>query len=135
MSRQKFSEIVVLSLISSLAYADSSTGMKVSGQTSLWRLSKVIGVDVYNARNEKIGKIDDVMIDHGGDVKSVIIAVGPYTGSGERLVGVGLDVLRFPHRPISGTFPTDAANDRWYPDHAILNTTKDKLLAMPPVIF
>jgi hypothetical protein len=27
--------------------------------------------------------------------------------------------------------PTRAANEKWYPDHAVMNATKDQLKAMP----
>ena len=31
----------------------------------------------------------------------------------------------------TGTTPTRSANEKWYPDHALMNATKDQLKGMP----
>jgi hypothetical protein len=82
-------------------------------------------------QNEKIGEISDLMLDHAGVIKGVIIALGDYPGNAERLVVVQLDVLRFPHKIVEGTAPSDPVNNRWFPEQAVLATTKDALLALP----
>ena len=40
-----------------------------------WRASKVVGVNVYNEANEKIGDINDVILDRTGKVANVILAM------------------------------------------------------------
>ena len=48
-----------------------------------WRASKLAGVDVYNEANEKIGDINDVILDRSGKVANVILGVGGFLGLGE----------------------------------------------------
>jgi hypothetical protein len=38
-----------------------------------WRGSKLVGVDVYNQANEKIGDVNDVILDRSGKVSNVIL--------------------------------------------------------------
>jgi sporulation protein YlmC with PRC-barrel domain len=124
------------------------TPMATTGQ---WRASKLVGVDVYNTANEKIGDIEEILIDASGKVTSVIIGVGGFLGIGQHDVQVQLSDLKFVNEPRgtanttttttttttgagTGGAPTRtvrAANEQWYPDHAIMNATKDQLKAMP----
>ncbi len=50
------------------------------------RGSDVIGMRVYNANNEHIGEIDDVILANGKDLKAYVIGVGGFLGVGERSV-------------------------------------------------
>jgi sporulation protein YlmC with PRC-barrel domain len=123
-----------------------------------WRASKVVGLSVYNANNESIGSINDLLTDKSGNIKAVVIGVGGFLGMGSQLVAVPFDKIKFVNEPVAytgaangpntpGTRPpstttTGAANpppaiantakpNPWYPDHAVLNATKDDLKAMP----
>ena len=126
-----------------------------------WRASKLAGVDVYNEANEKIGDINDVILDKSGKVANVILGVGGFLGVGEHNVAVSFDKLKWVNEPArsnsasnttapatkvdsnartasdgtaksttTGTATARSAN-AWYPDHAVLNATKDQLKAMP----
>ena len=121
----------------------STAPMASSGQ---WRASKLVGVDVYNTANEKIGDISEILIDASGKVTSVIVSVGGFLGMGQQDVQVQLSELKFVNEPRSRTTTstttttTGAAtttratrdtNEKWYPDHAVMNATKDQLKAMP----
>ena len=120
--------------------------------TGQWRASKLVGVDVYNTANEKIGDISDVLLDPSGKVTGVIIGVGGFLGIGQHDVLVQLDQLKFVNEPVrSGstttttttgtnvpaatatttTRPARDVSEKWYPDHAVMNATKDQLKAMP----
>jgi sporulation protein YlmC with PRC-barrel domain len=123
-----------------------------------WRASKVVGLSVYNENNESIGSINDLLTDRNGNIKAVVIGVGGFLGMGSQLVAVPFDKIKFVNEPVAytgaangpnapGTRPpstttTGAANpppaiantakpNPWYPDHAVLNATKDDLKAMP----
>lgn len=121
-----------------------------SGQ---WRASKLIGVDVYNEQNEKLGDINEVLLDHSGKVAGVVIGVGGFLGMGQHDVLVTFDKLKWVNEPVrmatvpptgtTGTAPPAAttgtatparparvATEKWYPDHAVLSATKDQLKAM-----
>jgi hypothetical protein len=111
----------------------------------------VIGVNVYNENNEKIGDINEIIIDKSAKVDNVVIGVGGFLGMGEHYVAVPMDKLKWVDEPVrtssTTTAPADkstttgeanranraerAANEKWYPDHAVLNATKDQLKAMP----
>jgi sporulation protein YlmC with PRC-barrel domain len=112
-----------------------------------WQGSKLISMNVYNTQNEKIGTIQDLMVDKNGNIPSVVIGVGGFLGIGERDVAVKFADLKWSNEPVSsssasnapGNRPatTGAANTgsssgpRTYPDHAVLNATRDQLKAMP----
>jgi sporulation protein YlmC with PRC-barrel domain len=113
-----------------------------------WRASKLVGVNVYNNDNEKIGDISEILLDTSGKVSGVIIGVGGFLGLGQHDVLVQMDQLKFVNEPRSataptttappstttpttGTTPTRSANEKWYPDHALMSATKDQLKGMP----
>ncbi len=105
--------------------------IQVSGQTIPWSLAKLIGTPVYNAQDEQIGKLADLIMDPRARVTSAIISVGGYLGGGDRLVSVPLEVLRFPNMA-STTGSAGPAPVRWSPDKAVLAVTKGTLESMPP---
>src|SRR5579871_4981264 len=45
-----------------------------------WRASKLIGLNVYNEQNEKLGDISELLIDKSGKVEGVVIGVGGFLG-------------------------------------------------------
>jgi sporulation protein YlmC with PRC-barrel domain len=125
-----------------------------------WRASKVVGLNVYNDNNESLGSINDLLTDKSGNIKAVVIGVGGFLGVGEHLVALPFDKIKFVTEPIAYTGASAAPNapgsrpasstttgaagtntapaavvaskpNPWYPDHAVLNTTKDELKAMP----
>ena len=137
------------------ATATKTAPVQVSGQ---WRASKLIGLNVYNNNNEKIGDINEILVTSDGKISGVVIGAGGFLGMGEHDVLVKLDQIKFVNEPVrtsatttttttttrpapapttgSGSAtvparPARAANEKWYPDHAIVNATKDQLKAMP----
>jgi sporulation protein YlmC with PRC-barrel domain len=143
--------------------ANSSAMMHKEGQ---WRSSKVVGVDVYNEANEKVGNIEELILDKSGKVEHVVLGVGGFLGMGEHYVAVAFDKLKWVNEPVRSTTastapagtapatnvdskartaadgttktttgaattrPVRTANEQWYPDHAVLDATKDQLKAM-----
>lgn len=116
----------------------------------MWRASKLKGLNVYNDQNEKLGDIDEVLIDKSGKVAGLVIGVGGFLGMGEHDIMVEMAKLKFVNEPVrtsstttttttgspTATRPTNtttASNDhKWYPDHAVLpGATKESLKAMP----
>lgn len=118
-----------------------------------WRASKLVGLNVYNNANEKVGDINEVLLDPSGRIAGVVLGVGGFLGMGEHDVMVKLDQLKFVNEPVRSTTtseqrpatnapanttgtstanrPARAAAEKWYPDHAMINATKDQLKAMP----
>lgn len=123
-----------------------------------WRASKLIGLHVFNDNNEKLGDVNEIILDKSGKVTAVVIGVGGFLGMGEYDVAVSMDKLKFVEEPAhsattttstkemttkdatSGTAPTPAssttsrktaAHDDWVPDRAVVSATKEQLKAMP----
>jgi sporulation protein YlmC with PRC-barrel domain len=124
-----------------------------------WRLNKMIGLDVYNQSNEKVGDISELLVDQSGKIQAAILGVGGFLGVGERLVAINFDQLKFVDQPVEhkvtsttqtpntstknanlstqtttgvATTPRPArtSDEQWYPDHAVVNITADQLKAM-----
>ena len=125
-----------------------------------WRVHKMIGLDVYNQNNEKIGDISELLVDHTGKIQAAILEVGGFLGVGERMVSVNFDQLTFVDRPVeflmalrgaqASTALTKSAEpamptttgaattarplrsntEKWYPDHAVINITAQQLKAL-----
>jgi sporulation protein YlmC with PRC-barrel domain len=131
MQRTLFAALVTIALTAPAAAAQPAPPMQVSGQTSPWRISKVIGVPVYNSQDEQIGTIADLIMDPKARVTTAVISVGGYLGGGDRLIQVPLEVLRFPNMPTT-TGSAGNAPERWFPDKAVLSATKVTLESMPP---
>ena len=53
-----------------------------------WRASKLMGLDVYNENNEKLGDVNEIILDKSGKVTAVVIGVGGFLGMGEHDVAV-----------------------------------------------
>jgi sporulation protein YlmC with PRC-barrel domain len=118
----------------------SSSKLNLKGN---WRASKLMGLDVYNENNEKLGDVNEIILDKSGKVTAVVIGVGGFLGMGEHDVAVSMDKLKFVEEPArmatstdkketTGSAParTTNAND-WVPDHAVMSATKEQLKAMP----
>lgn len=131
--------------------AASSDKMMLKGK---WRASKLMGLNVYNEANEKLGDINELILDKDGKVNAVVIGVGGFLGMGEHDIAVTIDKLKFVEEPVrtssatttretttgTATAPanttattttrTNSAND-WTPDHAVMSGNKEQLKALP----
>ena len=121
----------------------------------MWRASKLIGLNVYNDQNEKLGDISEVLLDKSGKVDGVVIGVGGFLGMGKHDILVQMDKLKFVNEPVktSSTTPTSptgttgsaprpapspstsastsSTQNKWYPDHAVMSgATKESLKSM-----
>ena len=78
-----------------------------------WRASKLMGLDVYNEANEKLGDINELILDKNGKVNAVVIGVGGFLGMGEHDIAVSMDKLKFMEEPVrtSATAPTTTTRD------------------------
>jgi sporulation protein YlmC with PRC-barrel domain len=97
-----------------------------------WRASKLVGVNIYNEQNDKIGDINDVIIDSSGKVDGVVVSVGGFLGMGEHDVLMKLSQIKFANKAGTTTTGSTSSNSKqWYPDRGTVNATKDQLKAMP----
>ena len=132
----KFLAIVFLATASMIGAASAQTGANQEASTTSatthkvgeWRASKLAGVDVYNEANEKIGDINEVILDRSGKVANVILGVGGVLGLGERYVAVAFDKLKWVDQPVtsttaSTTAPANAPATTSAPDGTTRTTT------------
>jgi len=116
-----------------------------------WRASKVVGLNVYNEKNENVGSINDLLMEKSGAIKAAVISVGGFLGMGAKLVAVPFDKVKFSTEPVAytgtagapnaggakpasttgSTAPQPAKANPWYPDHAMINGTAEELKALP----
>jgi sporulation protein YlmC with PRC-barrel domain len=116
-----------------------------------WRASKVVGLNVYNEKNENVGSINDLLMEKSGAIKAAVISVGGFLGMGAKLVAVPFDKVKFSTEPVAYTGTAGAPNaggakpatttgsaapqpakaNPWYPDHAMINGTAEELKALP----
>ncbi|GAC1344918.1 MAG: PRC-barrel domain-containing protein [Acetobacteraceae bacterium] len=69
--------------------------------------SRIKGLNVYNANNDKLGTVDEMLLDHNGRVRAVVISVGGLMGVGEHRVAVPFKQLQFRDRA-NATMATNA---------------------------
>src|SRR3954464_1314841 len=64
-------------------------------QANQWRASKLVGVNIYGADHQKIGDVNDVLVDHTGKAEAVVIGVGGFLGIGEKDVAVPFSAIQW----------------------------------------
>ena len=127
------------------------TAIQSTATQGQWRASKLVGLNVYNANNEKIGDINELLTDSSGKINTIVVGVGGFLGMGEHAVGLSFDQVKFVNEPVrtsstttttttaprttgtgaATTTTTTGSANRDYPDHAMVNMTKDQLKALP----
>src|SRR5882757_3993422 len=91
--------------------AASDTSSSPSSFQGNWRASKMVGLSVYNDKNESVGSINDFLTDKNGKITAVIIGVGGFLGVGEHLVAIPFEKVKFSTEPVvyAGTSNTGTA--------------------------
>ncbi|HEY7384384.1 MAG TPA: PRC-barrel domain-containing protein [Beijerinckiaceae bacterium] len=79
-------------------------------ETDQWRGSKLVGLDVYGSDNEKIGDINDVLVDRQGNLEAIVIGVGGFLGIGEKSVAIPFKSVEFVDTPRASTRTSDATS-------------------------
>jgi PRC-barrel domain len=115
-------------------------------QPHQWRASKLIGVDVYSAENEKLGEINEILVDQDAHVQAVI-GIGGLLGIAERNVVIPFRELEWRYGPPETTAPTTSQSDtatrretvdntrRGYPDFVVLRKSKAELQNAPRITY
>lgn len=75
------------------AATGSASGSYVTADQQI-RASKLIGSSVYNDQKEKIGSIDELLVDQHHAVISAVLSVGGFLGLGSKMVKVPYNELR-----------------------------------------
>jgi sporulation protein YlmC with PRC-barrel domain len=120
--------VVLFALLSAPALAQSPTPALPPSEAHDWApvgtspapsftISNYYKQDVYDLSDNKLGTIDDVLIDNTGKITALMIGVGGFLGIGQK------DVAAPFTRVLMGK-----KNDKWY---LSLDATKEQLKAAP----
>ena|ERR1700742_1298484 len=105
---------VVAAATATGAYA--ATTMSAAPSES-WTVANYYKQDLYDPKETKIGKIDDVLVDKSGKITGLVVGVGGFLGVGEKDVIV----------PFTAVKNTKKDNKWWL----TLDETKDGLKSAP----
>jgi sporulation protein YlmC with PRC-barrel domain len=97
--------------------AQPSTAAQTAQQSDQWRTSKLVGLNVYNSNNEKIGDINELIMGKDGQIDLIVVGVGGFLGMGEKDVAVPFEALNLTQK-----------NNKWY---LTMNASKDELKSAP----
>lgn len=100
-----------------LASAAHAASTMSSAPAESWTVTNYYKQTVYDPSENKIGDIDDVLVDKAGKVTGLVIGVGGFLGAGEK------DVI-VPYTSVK----TTKKNDKWW---LTLADTKDDLKNAP----
>jgi sporulation protein YlmC with PRC-barrel domain len=161
MMKRTFAAALAASALLTMPLAAQTGKFITQEKTDQWRASKLVGVNVYNQNNDKIGDIREVIVDKTGKADAVVIGVGGFLGIGQKDVAVAFSDLKWSDQPAgnnnnartpdnsnrsaaSNSAGTNSAGtnsaasnsaasnkNRAYPDHAILNLSRDELKNAP----
>jgi sporulation protein YlmC with PRC-barrel domain len=96
--------VLTAALMTGVASAQKTTANKADAPTvqreGEWRASKLVGVNVYNEAGEKIGDVNDVILDKSGKTSKAILGVGGFLGMGEYYVALPFEKLKWINEPV-----------------------------------
>jgi sporulation protein YlmC with PRC-barrel domain len=79
---------------------------------AMLRASEFIGETVRNGKGEKVGSVDDLILNRGDKVLYAVISVGGFLGIGDKLVAVPFDELKLGSKDVSGAIVYDTTKEQ-----------------------
>jgi sporulation protein YlmC with PRC-barrel domain len=108
--RKMATGFALAAVLTSSAYAATTMS---AAPTESWTVTNYYKQAVYDPKENKIGDIEDVLVDKSGKITGLIIGVGGFLGAGEKDVIVPFSAVK-----------TSKRNDKWW---LTLDETKDDL--------
>jgi sporulation protein YlmC with PRC-barrel domain len=95
--------LAAAALMTTAAVAQTSAPTAPAGQgqimtqmpQDLMRGSKLMGIDVYGADNQKIGDVDEVLVDRQGKIHGIVVGVGGFLGIGQKDIAIPYDQVQW----------------------------------------
>jgi sporulation protein YlmC with PRC-barrel domain len=112
---------VILLGTAGIAVAQTAPAPFLSSPPPGKTVTKFYKQNVYDPAKDKIGTVDDVIVDDRGQISGLIIGVGGFLGAGEKDVAVAFNAVH-----------PEIKNGEWY---LTLDTTKDALKTAPGLTF
>ena len=108
-------------LLGMTGFAAAQTTSIMSSPPPGKTVTKYYKQSIYDPAKDKIGTVDDVILDDSGRATALIIGVGGFLGAGEKDVAVAFDTVH-----------AEMKEGAWY---LTLDTTKDALKSAPGLTF
>jgi sporulation protein YlmC with PRC-barrel domain len=100
-----------LLLVGTAAWAATSTLSTVPAES--WTITNYYKQSIYDPKENKVGDVDDVLVDKTGKITALMVGVGGFLGAGEKDVAVPFSAVK-----------STKKNDKWW---LTLDETKDQL--------
>ncbi len=106
-------------LLAGTALAQTTAPTQPAGQgqvmtqmpQDLMRGSSLMGVDVYGTDNQKIGDVDEVLVDRQGKIHGIVVGVGGFLGIGQKDVAIPFDQVQWmSNREVQASSNASAGN-------------------------
>jgi sporulation protein YlmC with PRC-barrel domain len=94
---------LLASAASAQTAAPAASNFVTMQETSQFRASKFVGLDVYGSENEKIGDISEILVDANGNAKAVVVGVGGFLGIGTKNVALPWSAFTWVNEPMRAT--------------------------------
>ena len=110
--------VIALSMLSGVALAQTRDAAPPGSTPSKdFTVTNYYKQDIYDRSDNKIGTIDDVLIDKNGAVTALMISVGGFLGMGEKTVATKFNAVQMTKK-----------NEKWY---LTMDANKDDLKKAP----
>ncbi|PSH69357.1 photosystem reaction center subunit H [Phyllobacterium brassicacearum] len=97
-----------------------------SGHTTAIRASRVIGTNVYNGTGDKVGEIEDVMLDKTADnIMFAVVGFGGFLGVGEKYHAIPWKLLDYDENAGGYVVPFTKEQLEQAPAHGITELTEN----------
>jgi sporulation protein YlmC with PRC-barrel domain len=98
------------------------TTTQIPSEMRTMRAEQLVGKSVYNSAGERVGEIDEIVVNRSSRATAAVVGVGGFVGIGEKKVVVPLDSMRVqgdrviaPNLTKDGVGRMQAYNDEgWY---------------------
>jgi sporulation protein YlmC with PRC-barrel domain len=121
MKRTLSAAAIILLGATGFAAAQATHASFMSSPPAGKTVTKYYKQSVYDRAKDKIGTVDDVILNDSGQTTGLIIGVGGFLGAGEKDVAVAFDAVH-----------AEMKDGDWY---LTLDTTKDALKSAPGLSF
>jgi sporulation protein YlmC with PRC-barrel domain len=78
----------------------TGSGQFITNMANLMRASRLRGTDVHGTDNQKIGDVEELLVDKDGKVHAVVVGVGGFLGIGEKNVAIPYDQVQWIDEPV-----------------------------------
>jgi sporulation protein YlmC with PRC-barrel domain len=102
--------------------AGTVTTTQIPSEFRAMRVDQLVGKSVYNSAGERVGEIDEVVVNRNSRATAAVVGVGGFLGVGEKKVVVPFDNMRMQgDRIVAPNLTKDGVNtmqsyqgDNWY---------------------